>query len=62
MSVLPPRLALLTIREAANALRVSPKTILRRIGAGEISAVRDGRLLRISVSEIENFIAQRRTT
>jgi len=58
---LAPRLQLLTLKEAAAILRISIKTLRRRIAAGAISAVRDGRMLRIALSEIERYIAERRT-
>jgi len=61
MNELPARLVMLTIGEAADALRVSPKTIQRRIAAGQLSAFRDGRMLRIPQPEIERYIAERRT-
>jgi excisionase family DNA binding protein len=49
------------LQEAAAILRISIKTLRRRIAAGAISAVRDGRMLRIALSEIERYIAERRT-
>jgi len=58
---LAPRLQLLTLQEAAAIPRISIKTLRRRIAAGAISAVRDGRMLRIALSEIERYIAERRT-
>ena len=39
---------LLSVDEAAEALRVSTKTVRRLIARGELSAVRVGRQLRIS--------------
>ena len=62
MTTLPPRLQLLTTKEAADLLRISEKTLRRRIKSGAIGAVRDGRLTWIPLSEIERFIAERRTT
>jgi excisionase family DNA binding protein len=54
-------LRLLTLKEAAALLRISTKTLQRRIASGSISAVRDGPMLRIALSEIERYIAERRT-
>jgi excisionase family DNA binding protein len=61
VTTLAPRLRLLTLKEAAEVLRVSIKTLQRRISAGQLSAIRDGRMLRITLSEIERYIAERRT-
>ena len=61
MNPLPARLHLLTLKEAAAVLRISIKTLQRRIAAGQLSAIRDGRMLRITLSEIERYIAERRT-
>jgi excisionase family DNA binding protein len=58
---LAPRLQLLTLKEAAAILRISIKTLRRRIAAGQLSAIRDGRMLRITLAELERYIAERRT-
>jgi excisionase family DNA binding protein len=58
---LAPRLQLLTLQEAAAILRISIKTLRRRIAAGQLSAIRDGRMLRITLAELERYIAERRT-
>ena len=47
---------LLTIEETANLLRVSPRTIRRRIYAGEIGAYRLGRQWRIARIELEEHL------
>ena len=47
---------LMTRREAAQTLRVSPDTVSRLIGAGELRAVRIGRNVLVSRSEIEELI------
>ncbi len=57
-----PRQTLLTPAEAAQRLAMSKKTVLRRIESGAISAVRDGRMLRIQESELERYIAEHRTS
>lgn len=46
---------LLTVREVAQALRVSPMTVRRHIAAGKLSAVRVGRSIRISRDAVERF-------
>lgn len=45
----------LTIREAAQALSVSPKTIRALVKAGELPAFRVRRLYRISPHHVEQF-------
>jgi excisionase family DNA binding protein len=42
---------LFTVHEIAMALRVSPATVLRRIRAGELKAIRVGREWRVAKSE-----------
>ena len=44
-----------TVDELAQACRVSPITIRRRIDAGEIRAFRVGRSVRIPVAELERI-------
>ncbi|WP_311519596.1 helix-turn-helix domain-containing protein [uncultured Actinomyces sp.] len=45
-----------TVKQAAECLQVSIKTIRRLINAGEINAVRIGRCVRITQSELERFM------
>jgi excisionase family DNA binding protein len=47
---------LLRVREAAEILRVSEKTIRRLISSGNLTAVRIGRLVRIPVRAINRMI------
>jgi excisionase family DNA binding protein len=61
MNALPASLVMFTIGEAAQALRVSPRTIRRQIFSGELGAVRIGRGVRVTLSELESYIARRRT-
>jgi excisionase family DNA binding protein len=64
MSTLVPVRHLLTVAEAARRLRLSEKTVRRRIRAGELPALRlgDGRApLRVSADELDAWIAERRT-
>ena len=48
---------LLTIREAAERLGVSIETVRRRIKAGELRVIRDGRIIRIHPDDLESYIA-----
>ena len=50
---------LMTVVEAATALRVSTKTIRRMIARGELRRVSVGRLVRIRAEEIEQYIRDR---
>jgi excisionase family DNA binding protein len=47
---------LLTDREAAEVLRVSPRTLWGLMKAGEVRVIRIGRAVRYPVSELEAFI------
>lgn len=44
---------LVSLAELADRWRVSPRTVQRLVGAGRLTAIRIGRQLRFSVSEIE---------
>lgn len=55
---LPHRL--LTIRDVADILRVSAKSVRRWIDAGDLVAHRVGRQLRVSQGDLETFIKLRR--
>jgi excisionase family DNA binding protein len=54
------RPSLFTIQEVAERLRVSVETIRRRISAGELRVIRDGRIIRIDPDDLEAYIAVRR--
>jgi excisionase family DNA binding protein len=54
-------LPLLTIKDAGKILGASTKTLRRRIEAGELPVVRDGRLVRILPADLEKYIASRRS-
>jgi excisionase family DNA binding protein len=47
-----------TVQEAARRLNCSDDSVRRRIAAGELRAVRVGRLVRIEPKEVEKFIAR----
>ena len=52
--------ALLTIKQAAEHLQVSSKTIRRWIDTGDLIAHRLGRQWRISAADLQTFIRMRR--
>jgi excisionase family DNA binding protein len=56
--LLPCRL--MNLSETAEILRCSTKTLRRRIAAGEIAVVRDGRLIRVHPDDLQRYIQQRR--
>jgi excisionase family DNA binding protein len=51
---------LMTVKTVAEILQVSTKTVLRRIASGDLITVRDGRLLRVRLSDLDHYIATRR--
>jgi excisionase family DNA binding protein len=53
---------LLTVSEAAEALNVCTKTVYRHISAGRLKAVRAGRLWRIPLASLEEFLRQSDTS
>lgn len=46
---------LLTVREVADAMRVSQMTVYRLIKSGELPAIRVGRNFRIRESELDRY-------
>jgi len=50
-----------TIREVADALRVSQKSIRRKIESGEMKAHKLGRLWRISEQDLRAYLALHRS-
>lgn len=54
-------LALLTLDEAAAELRISRRTLERRIEAGRLATVRDGRTVRVARAELRRYIAHATT-
>jgi excisionase family DNA binding protein len=52
---------LLSVRETAAILRVSEKTVRRRIRDGQLRTVRIAGLLRIEPAVLEDFIRDRRS-
>jgi excisionase family DNA binding protein len=52
---------LLTVEEVAEFLCVSIKTVRRRIEAGELPVIRDGRLVRVHPNDLDRYVAVRRS-
>lgn len=58
--IAPAAKYLLTSREAAAALSISPRTLWSLTAAGEIPVVRINRLVRYSPADLEAFAQKRR--
>lgn len=52
---------LLTLEEVAGVLNVSPKTLRRRIDAGQLPVIRDGRIVRVHPADLQRYISARRS-
>ena len=52
--------AFYTVTETAKLLKVSPRTVRRWIGKGDLTVHRFGRQIRISDSDLMTFIRQHR--
>ncbi len=52
---------LLTLQETAGILNTSMKTLRRRIDAGHLPVIRDGRMLRVHPADLECYISARRS-
>jgi excisionase family DNA binding protein len=52
---------LLTLADATEVLNCSVKTLRRRIAAGELPAIRDGRMVRIHPDDLRRFVQGRRS-
>jgi excisionase family DNA binding protein len=48
---------LITVAEVARRMECSPEVVTRLVGTGDLNAIRFGRLLKISVSSMERFLA-----
>ena len=57
-----PALALLTTREAADLLRVHPRTVQRLVRRGDLAAVRLGTATRFDPDDIARLVAQLKRT
>lgn len=51
-----PHMELLTVRETAQMLRVSPLTIRRYIADGRLSAIKAGKGIRVRKESVEQFV------
>lgn len=56
----PDGLEFLTIPEVAKRLRIKPRTVHRRIAEKRLPVHRFGRAVRISVKDLERYIAENR--
>jgi excisionase family DNA binding protein len=56
----PKQANLLTKAEVARILGVSAKTIDRRIRARELPVIRDGRIVRILLDDLEDYLRRHR--
>lgn len=56
----PNRSPMLTLADAADFVGVSTRTLRRKIQAGELTAHRFGRLLRISEADLTAFLEEHR--
>ncbi len=52
---------LLTLQDAAGILNTSMKTLRRRIDAGQLPVIRDGRIVRVHPRDLERYISARRS-
>ena len=53
---------LMTVKDVAAAMKVSKKTVRRRIAAGELPVIRDGRLIRIRPTDYRNYLISKMNT
>ena len=47
---------LMTVKEVATGMNASEKTVRRRIGAGELPVIRDGRMIRIRPKDYRQYL------
>jgi len=52
---------LLTLADVAERLQCSTKTVKRRIEAGDLPVIRDGRMVRVHPDDLERYIRARRS-
>ena len=52
---------LLRLQEVSDTLGISPKTLQRRIKAGQLPVIRAGRLVRVHPADLQRYIAARRS-
>ena len=47
---------LMTVKEVATGMKASEKTVRRRIAAGELPVIRDGRMVRIRPKDYRSYL------
>ncbi len=47
---------LMTVKEVATGMSASEKTVRRRIAAGELPVIRDGRMIRIRPKDYRRYL------
>jgi excisionase family DNA binding protein len=52
---------LLSLAETADLLGCSMKTLQRRVQAGDLPVIRDGRLVRVHPEDLRRYVAARRS-
>ncbi len=50
---------LMTVKEVATGMKASEKTIRRRIAAGELPVIRDGRMIRIRPKDYRSYLVSK---
>ena len=53
--------ALITVEQAAEQLKLHPKTVLRHIREGRLPATRIGKSYRLRAADVDEFLAARYT-
>ncbi len=51
---------LMTVKDVAAEMKASEKTVPRRIAAGELPVIRDGRLIRIRPKDYRSYLESKR--
>ncbi len=52
---------LMTVKDVAAGMKASEKTVRRRIAAGELPVIRDGRLIRIRPKDYRRYLESKMT-
>lgn len=52
---------LIPLERVANILNMSPKSLWRRIKAGQLPVVRDGKITSVTPKDLKHYIATRRS-
>ncbi len=52
---------LMTVKELATEMNASEKTVRRRIAAGELPVIRDGRMIRIRPKDYRRYLESKMT-